>query len=212
MGHLQPDPIAARRVVSGALGRSAVVLLLAAASAWGSAVAGSPELKGAWMRPVPAGAELARAYVDIVSDVALELAGASTPLAQQVELVAVPVYSNPEAETLVATLPVTQGTTRLAYRGNHLRLTGIRRDAGNGDRIPLTLRFRDAAGKEVTSSTEILVRGILTPRQVPAADKMRTDQAPAAGASNPAAAGMSKTAPIAPNAPTAPMQPAQPRM
>ena len=198
-------------------GRGVLALLLAVASASGSAMAGPAELRNAWMRPAPAGAEAARAYVDIVSEDALELVGASTPLAQRVEIVVVAPSLDPASETVVATLPVAKGTTRLAYRGSHLRLTGIRWDAANGQRIPLTLHLRDAAGAEAMASTDILVRGILTPRQVTAAERSAAEPAsaapqretPAAANTNAPEAGMPPTGPSPQMTPS--MQPAQPR-
>src|SRR5437762_13220181 len=94
-------------------------------------------LKNAWMRPAPAGAESARAYVDIVSDTALALAGASTPIASKVQIVLVKRLGDPESEEVVPSLAVLAGaTTRLAYLGDHLRLVGVTRDVANGDSVP----------------------------------------------------------------------------
>ena len=211
MGHFEPHSAAARRFVTVRPGRSALALLLLVASACGSALAGPLELRNAWMRPAHAGADLARAYVDIASDETLELTGASTPLAQRVEIVVAPI-SDPAAETVVAALPVSKGTTRLAYRGNHLRLIGIRWDAATGQQIPLTLRLRDAAGTEVLASTDILVRGILTPRQVPAAEQAEAERASGAAAPETPVKGAdnapAQDLPMA--GPGTPMQPAQP--
>ena len=125
-------------------------------------------LKSAWMRPAPGGAETARAYVDIESSVALQLVGASTPVARRVEIVLVRQIGDPSSEEVVASLPVPAGTTtRLAYRGNHLRFIGIAHDLANGTPVPLTLTFRDAAGREVRAITNVLVRGLLLPQQMP---------------------------------------------
>lgn len=128
------------------------------------------KLQNAWMRPAPTGAESAKAYVDIASDTALELVGASTPAAKKVELIAVTVKDTSIDEKVVKALPVAAGKpTRLAFNGNHLQLSGITRDIGNGMPVPLTLTFKDAAGKSLQVSTDVLVRGLLRPDQVPAA-------------------------------------------
>ncbi len=165
------------------------------------------------MRPAPAGAELARVYVDIVGDEAFELTGASTPLAQRVEIVTVAPSLDPASETVVATLPIPKGTTRLAYRGSHLRLSGIRQDAGNGQLVPLTLHLRSAAGVQIQASTDVMVRGILTPRQVPAAEQAGAERSSGAAAVNPAApdAGNQPAPGMPTPAPASSMQPAQPR-
>jgi copper(I)-binding protein len=54
--------------------------------------------------------------------------------------------------------------TRLAYRGDHLRLIDLAKTVGNGDTVPVTLKFRDASGRESTASTDIVVRGLLRPQ------------------------------------------------
>lgn len=136
------------------------------------AFAADVTLKSAWMRPAAAGAEAARAYVDIESGTTLDLVGASTPVAAKVLLVHVARLDDPESESVVPTMAVPAGTTtRLAYRGDHLRLVGIDRDLANGTPVPLTLLFRDAQGREVRATTQVLVRGLLLPQQIPSASR-----------------------------------------
>jgi copper(I)-binding protein len=126
------------------------------------------QLANAWMRPAPAGAEAARAYVDIRSDATLDLVGATTPVARSVAIVHVGKIGDPATEEVVKSFAVLGGTTtRLAYLGDHLRLTGVTRDVANGDPVPLTLIFKDAAGQRVEATTRITVRGLLLPQQVP---------------------------------------------
>jgi copper(I)-binding protein len=139
------------------------VLLAAAADA------GEVTLKNAWMRPAAAGADSARAYVDIVSDTALVLTGASTPIASRVQIVLVKTIGDPDSENVVPSLAVAAGaTTRLAFRGDHLRLVGVSRDVGNGDPVPLTLTFKDTAGRPVKATTNVVVRGLLLLQHTPA--------------------------------------------
>jgi copper(I)-binding protein len=45
-------------------------------------------------------------------------------------------------------------------------LIDVTRNVGNGDPVPLTLVFKDSAGKTVEAATEITVRGLLLPQQV----------------------------------------------
>jgi copper(I)-binding protein len=124
-------------------------------------------LQNAWMRPAPAGAQAARVYVDISSDRTLDLVAARTPIAKRVAIVRVGVVGDESTEKVVGSFAVLGGTTtRLAYRGDHLRLLDITRDVGNGDPAPLTLVFKDAGGKTVEASTQVTVRGLLLPQQV----------------------------------------------
>lgn len=153
-------------------------------------------LTNAWMRPAPAGAATARVYVDIESSKAFDLVGATTPVARGARIVVVRQIDDPASEVIVKSLPVQAGTTtRLAYRGNHLRLTGILRDIGNGDPVPLTLTFRDGSGTQTHATTNVLVRGLLTPQHMPdaprdAAGRPSAPPPPAAPPKAPASKGM----------------------
>ena len=164
----------------------AAVACAALAGAGAAAAADAVSLRNAWMRPAPAGAEHARAYVDIDSTADLTLVGATTPVARKVELVRVKAIDDPTNEETVATLPVPAGkTTRLAFRGDHLRLTGITRDVANGDAVPLTLTFRDGQGKPVTATASVTVRGLLLPQQRPEASRDAATPAPSVPAPAP---------------------------
>ena len=135
-----------------------------------AALADEVTLKAAWLRPATAGMREAQAYVDIVSETDFDLVGASTPFAKKVELVLVSMNNEPPEQKVVATLPVPAGrTTRLAYRGSHLRLVEITRSFGNGTTVPLTLAFKSRDGKDVSSTVDAQVRGLLLqPQQMPA--------------------------------------------
>ena len=85
---------------------------------------------------------------------------------------------------MVATLPVPAGkTTRLAYRGSHLRLVEITKSFGNGTTVPLTLAFKSRDGKDVSVTVDAEVRGLLLPQQMPALTTK--DRAPAPKAAAP---------------------------
>jgi copper(I)-binding protein len=146
--------------------RSASRLLAAAALAIAldaGAQTAVVDFNSTWMRPALAGQARARAYVDIKSDTALTLTGAETPVARAIEFVTVS-GTNGAEETVVPTVPVAPGTpTRLAFRGNHLRLLEINRDLLNGEQFPVTLRFTDAQGGVVNATATVVVRGFTVP-------------------------------------------------
>jgi copper(I)-binding protein len=84
-------------------------------------------------------------------------------------------------------MPVHAGTTtRLAYRGDHLRFIDVNRDLANGTPVPLTLVFKDAAGREVRATTDVVVRGLLLPQHMPPASRDASSGAPAPSAPEPA--------------------------
>jgi copper(I)-binding protein len=167
--------------------RTVLVLAMLGAMQAGVVHAVEVTLRNAWMRPAPAGAASARAYVDIVSDTALVLAGASTPMASKVEIVLVKRLGDPESEEVVTSLAVLAGaTTRLAYLGDHLRIVGVTRDVANGDLVPLTLTFKDTAGRPVKATTNVVVRGVLLPQHM-APESRDAPSPPVAPAPTPAA-------------------------
>ena len=132
------------------------------------AMADEVTLKAAWLRPAAAGMSEAQAYVDISSNANLELVGASTPFARKVELVLVSTTNVQPESKVVPSIAVPAGvTTRLAYRGSHLRLVEITKDLGNGTSVPLTLAFKSPDGRELTATIDAQVRGLLLPQQLP---------------------------------------------
>ena len=166
--------------------RRLLLAALAAATLAGAGAAAAADvvtLRNAWMRPAPAGAASAQAYVDIDSAAALTLIGADTPFARKVELVRVRAGDDPPTEHAVASMAVPAGrTTRLAFRGDHLRFVGITRDAANGVEVPVTLTFRDGRGRLVKATTGVTVRGLLLPQQRPDVSRDAATAAPPAAA------------------------------
>jgi copper(I)-binding protein len=153
----------------------------------GDAVAGEVTLKAAWLRPAAAGTSEAQAYVDISSNADLDLVGASTPFAKKVELVLVSTTNDLPESKVVPSIAVPAGvTTRLAYRGSHLRLVEITKNFGNGTSVPLTLTFKSPGGRDVTATIDAQVRGLLLPQQM--STPMTKDSGPAAEAPAPAEA------------------------
>ena len=133
-----------------------------------SAAAADIKLTSMWMRPAEKGS-VARAYVDIASDAPLTLVAATTPVARRVELVQLRKYDGSDPGTVVKRMAVEPGKPmRLAYKGSHLRLVGVRQDLVPGAPVPVTLVFRDAAGKRVTALADIRVHGVALPMPQPA--------------------------------------------
>jgi copper(I)-binding protein len=120
-------------------------------------------LGSAWMRPAAAGSD-ARAYVDIRSDAPLTLVGATSPVARRVELVVVKATDGTDPGKVARRIPVpADAPTRLAYKGSHLRLVGVRQDIVNGKSVPITLQFTGAGGKRYSATADVQVRGIVVP-------------------------------------------------
>ena len=70
-------------------------------------------------------------------------------------------YDGTDPGKVVPKMTVEPGKpTRLAYKGSHLRLVGVREHLLPGKTVPITLQFRDAAGKRVTAQADVLVHGV----------------------------------------------------
>ena len=145
-------------------------LVLALLLAPGTASAAEILLRNVWMRPAAAGSAAARVYVDIESDVAVDLVGAASPIAKKVEIVRIGTIGDPATERVVEAYPIAaRSQARLAYRGDHLRFVTLTGNAFNGTPVDLTLTFRDAQGRKTEVSSAVLVRGLFaTPPDAPA--------------------------------------------
>jgi copper(I)-binding protein len=141
----------------------ASLVVAAAGIAAAMPVAAEVHLTTPWMRPAAAGSD-ARAYVDIASDEPVTLVGASSPMARNVEIRVVKDTDGVDPGKPVKSLAVVPGTpTRLAYKGNHLLLRGLKTAVANATPVPVVLTFRDAKGRRVTAETKLQVRGIVAP-------------------------------------------------
>ena len=150
---------------AGPLARGAHRVVVATALCVLAATAAAADIKltSMWMRPAEKGAD-AQAYVDIASDAPLTLVGATTPAARKVQLVELKRYDGTDPGRVVTKIAVEPGKpTRLAYKGSHLLLTGVRQDLVPGVPVPVTLVFRDKAGKRVTAQADIRVHGVMLP-------------------------------------------------
>ena len=148
------------------------------------------ELRNAWARPMAKGYPVARVYLDIRSDTALKLVGATSPVAASVALVSAGIKPDGrhETPTEVRAIDVAAGAeTRLALHGDFLELRDVREDGTTGATIPLRLDFVDAAGKHHAAETAAVVRGIglqpppdpaLPPKPAKAAPKRTAPAAP----------------------------------
>jgi copper(I)-binding protein len=106
------------------------------------------------------------AYMDIRSDVDLKLVGATSSWADRIEIRAVEIKNGKQTERAVAALDVPANVeVRLAPGGNYLALSAIKRIFGNGDHVPVTLRFEDAKRISHTVDVNVEARGMTFPKR-----------------------------------------------
>jgi copper(I)-binding protein len=106
------------------------------------------------------------AYMDIRSDVDLKLVGATSPWADKIEVRAVEIKNGKRTEHAVAALEVPANVeVRLAPGGSYLAITAIKHGFGNGDYVPVTLRFEDAKRIAHTVDVNVEARGMEFPKR-----------------------------------------------
>jgi periplasmic copper chaperone A len=133
-----------------ALGASLIIGLSSAAAV---AQSGDIEIKDAWARAMPAGAQTAAAYVTIESPAGDRLTGASTPAAQKAEFHSMTMEGSIMKMRQVDGIDLPAGKpVALKPGGYHIMLTGLAKPLEAGQSFPLTLDFAKAGVRQVTVS------------------------------------------------------------
>ncbi len=166
--------------------RAALATMVAAGVMFAATATSAAEiaLKNAWARPMAKGYPVARAYVDIHSDTALKLVGASSPAAKSIGIVSAGIKPDGSEDTPkeVSELDVAAGRdTRLALNGDYLELRDVLENKGSGAVIPLKLEFVDGAGEHRVVETNAIVRGISLRPPPPAAVPLKPKSAAPSG-------------------------------
>jgi len=142
-----------------------VIALVALLAAAGSTHAVVVNVGKPWIPSAGVGGSSA-AYMDIRSDVDLKLVGATSPWADKIEVRAVEIKNGKRTEHAVAALDVPANVeVRLAPGGNYLAISAIKRGFGNGDYVPITLRFEDVKRIAHTVDVNVEARGMTFPKR-----------------------------------------------
>ena len=124
-------------------------LLLAAAGASCAQSAAPVAVQGAWARSTVAGQDSTGAYMTLTSREPLTLLGAQTPAAGIVEIHEMKMEGEVMKMRAADTLPLAPGKPlQLKPGGYHFMLMDLQGALKAGSQIQMTLRFRDAQGKE----------------------------------------------------------------
>lgn len=111
----------------------------------------SIEIRKAWSPATPPGSGVAAVYAELVADHADTLLGASTPIADRVEM-----HVTQEQDGMMQMRPLVQlqmqpgQPARFEPGGMHIMLNGVRQVLPVGTVFPLTLRFAAAGNVQVT--------------------------------------------------------------
>jgi copper(I)-binding protein len=113
------------------------------------------EIKGAWARATPGGAQTGAAYVTLQSPTGDRLTGASTPVAKMAELHSMTMDNGVMKMRQVdgVDLPAGQALS-LKPNGYHIMLMGLTQPLKEGQTFPLTLTFAKAGSENVTVTVQ----------------------------------------------------------
>lgn len=126
---------------------SAAALALASTAAFAQPV----QVSNAWMRPTVPGQQATGAYMSLTAPKALTLVGISTPAAGIAEVHEMKMDGDVMKMREIPALALPAGkTVALKPGGLHVMLMDLKQPVAKDTRVPMTLRFRDAAGVEST--------------------------------------------------------------
>jgi hypothetical protein len=113
------------------------------------------EIKEAWARATPGGAQTAAAYVTLQSPTGDRLTGVSTPVAKQAEFHSMTMDNGVMKMRQVDGIELPAGqAVMLKPNGYHIMLTGLTRPLKEGETFPLTLTFAKAGSQNVAVSVQ----------------------------------------------------------
>ncbi len=132
---------------------AALSIVLAAAGAM--AQGGAVEVKDAWARATPGGAQTAAVYATIVAPAGDRLTAVATPAAQKADLHTMTMDNGVMKMRQLdgIDLPAGQAVT-LKPGGYHIMLTGLAKPLKEGDTVALTLTFEKAGSRDVTAPVQ----------------------------------------------------------
>ena len=113
----------------------------------------------AWVRGTVAGQTTTGAFMQLKAATDATLVGASSPVAQVVEIHEMRMDGGMVKMSAVERLPVPAGkTVTLAPGGYHVMLMGMTRPLKDGDTVPLTLTFEEKGGRKTSVDVKALVK------------------------------------------------------
>lgn len=125
-----------------------LVFVLAAA---GAQAAAPVAVEGAWARPIVKGQDSTGAYMTLTAREPLTLLGAETPAAGIVEIHEMKMVGDVMKMRAAETLPLEAGKPlKLGPGAFHFMLMDLKAPFQAGSNIRMTLRFRDAKGRQQT--------------------------------------------------------------
>lgn len=106
------------------------------------------EISGAWARATPPGQDVGAAYMNLKSDLTVQLIGAVTPIADSVEFHEMSMNNGVMKMRMLETMPLPAGKiVKLTPGGFHLMLFDLKKQLIPGKSFEIELTLKDAKGK-----------------------------------------------------------------
>ena len=136
-------------------------LLLAAA---GSAIAQTVKVENAWARATVPGQQASAAFMTLTAPEGARLVGASSPAAGVAEVHEMAMQGDVMKMRAIESLALPAGQpVPLKPGGHHIMLLDLKAPLAEGATVPLTLLFKDAAGKCGKIELQVPVRALTSP-------------------------------------------------
>jgi periplasmic copper chaperone A len=135
--------------------RAVAYLALAGFTLAFPALADNVKIDGPWVRATAPGQKVAAGFMDLTADTDMKLVGGSSPISKSLELHMMKMDGGVMEMRQIPeiALPASQ-KVQLMPGGLHIMFIDLQKQVKEGDRVPVTLVVRDAAGKEQTLQVE----------------------------------------------------------
>ena len=125
----------------------ALALLLAGLSTW--AFADAVKVENAWVRATAPGQKVAGGFLDLTADADMKLVGGSSPASSTLELHMMKMDGGVMEMRQIPEIVLPKGkTVSLKPGGLHIMFIDLKQQIKEGDKVPVTLTVKNAAGKE----------------------------------------------------------------
>ncbi len=121
------------------------------------ALADSVKIENAWVRSTAPGQKVAGGFLDLTADADMKLVSGSSPVSDTVELHMMKMDDGVMVMRQLPEIDLPKGkTVSLQPGGLHVMFIDLKRQIQDGDKVPLTLTVKNAAGKEQQIQVEAM--------------------------------------------------------
>ena len=139
-------------------------LVLAGLLCAGAALAQAVRAEGAWARATVPGQQATGAFMTLTAPAGARLVGASSPAAGVAEIHEMAMQGDVMKMRAIESLALPAGQpVQLKPGGHHIMLLDLKAPLAEGATVPLTLLFKDAAGKSGKIELQVPVGAVTTP-------------------------------------------------